>query len=141
MREITDTCRLVRELPLRPIRSEVELDRAIAMIDSLISRAEPQPGEEDYLDVPSDLVHRYEAEHDPIVPVSDAEMIRFLLDSNEMTQAELAQRSKIADSTISQILAEKRKLSRRHIAAVSRVFRVSAAVFFSEASEEFAEEN
>jgi HTH-type transcriptional regulator / antitoxin HigA len=125
--------RLVRELPLRPIGSEVELDRAIAMIDSLIGRAELQPEEEDYLDVLSDLVHRYEAEHDPIAPVSDAEMIRFLLESNEMTQAELAQRSKIAESTISEVLAYKRKLSRRHIAAVSRVFRVSPAVFFSEA--------
>jgi HTH-type transcriptional regulator / antitoxin HigA len=126
---------LVRALPLRPIRSGVELDRAIAMIDSLIIRVELDSGEEDYLEVLSDLVHRYEAEHDPITPVSDAEMIRFLLESNEMTQAELAHRSKIADSTISEILAEKRKLSRRHIAAVSRVFRVSPAVFFSEAIE------
>ena len=131
---------LVRQLPLRPISSDVELDRAIAMIDSLISRAELRPDEDDYLEVLSDLVHRYEAEHDPIEPVSDAEMIRFLLESNEMTQVELAQRSKIASSTISEILAERRKLSRRHIAAVSRVFRVSPAVFFSEASEGFAEE-
>ena len=77
----------------------------------------------------SDLVHRYESEHDPIAPVADAEMVRFLLESNDMTQAELAQRSKIAVSTISEILAEKRKLSRRHIAALSRVFRVSPAIF------------
>ncbi len=127
--------RLVRQLRLRPISTDVELDRAIAMIDSLISRAELQPDEEDYLDVLSDLVHRYEAEQDPSEPVSDSEMIRFLLQSNEMTQVELAQRSKIASSTISEILAERRKLSRRHIAAVSRVFRVSPAVFFSEAIE------
>ncbi len=127
--------RLVRELPLRPIGSGAELDRAIAMIDSLIGRADLQPDEEDYLDVLSELVHRHEAEHDPITPVSDAEMIRFLLESNEMTQAELAQRTKIAESTISEVLAYKRKLSRRHIAAVSRIFRVSPAVFFSEAVE------
>jgi HTH-type transcriptional regulator / antitoxin HigA len=126
---------LVRALPLRPIRSDAELDRAIAMIDSLISRAELNAGEEDYLDVLSDLVHRYESEHDPIAPVADAEMVRFLLESNNMTQAELAQRGKIADSTVSEILAGKRKLSRRHIAAVSQIFRVSPAIFFSVAIE------
>ncbi len=123
---------LVRVLPLRAIRSDIELDRAIAMIDSLIDQAELNRDEEDYLEVLSDLVHRYESEHDPIAPVPDAEMVRFLLESNDMTQAELAQRSKIAVSTISEILAEKRKLSRRHIAALSRVFRVSPAIFFSE---------
>jgi HTH-type transcriptional regulator / antitoxin HigA len=60
---------LVREFPLRPIRSDAELDRAIAIIDSLITRDDLKLGEEDYVDVLSDLVHRYEAEHDPIAPV------------------------------------------------------------------------
>jgi HTH-type transcriptional regulator/antitoxin HigA len=111
------------------------LDRAIAMIDSLLTRDDLDTGEDDYLDVLSDLVHRYEAEHDPIAPVADADMIRFLLESNDLTQTELAERSKIAESTISEILAGKRKLSRRHIAAFSRIFRVSPALFFPEAIE------
>jgi HTH-type transcriptional regulator/antitoxin HigA len=111
------------------------LDRAIAVIDSLITRDDLDSGQEDYLDVLSDLVHKYEAEHDPIAPVPDAEMVRFLLESNEMAQAQLAQRSGIAESTISEILAGKRKLSRRHIAAFSRIFHVSPAVFFPEAVE------
>ena len=126
---------LVRVLPLRPIGSDAELDRAIAVIDSLISKDALNQGESDYLDVLGDLVHKYEAEHDPIAPVSDADMIRFLLESNGMTQAELAVRSEIAESTISEVLAKKRKLSRRHIAAISLVFRVSPAIFFSDAIE------
>lgn len=52
-----------------------------------------------------------------------------------MSQTELAERSEIAESTISEILAGKRKLSRRHIAAFSMIFRVSPAVFFSETIE------
>ena len=123
---------LVHAFPLRPIRSDAELDRAITMIDSLIERDDLDSGEEDYLDVLSDLVHKYEAEHDPIAPVSDLDMVRFLLESNDMTQAELADRSEIAESTISEVVAGKRKLSRRHLAAVSRVFRVSPSVFFPE---------
>jgi HTH-type transcriptional regulator/antitoxin HigA len=111
------------------------LDRAIATIDSLIVRDDLESGEEDYVDVLSDLVHRYEAEHDPIAPVPDADMVRFLLESNDMSQAELAQRSEIAESTISEVLAGKRKLSRRHIAAFAKIFRVSPAIFFHEAIE------
>jgi HTH-type transcriptional regulator/antitoxin HigA len=79
---------LVRALPLRPIRSEAELDRAIAMIDSLLTRDDLEMGEEDYVDVLSDLVHKYEAEHDPIAPVTDADLVRFLLESNDMAQAD-----------------------------------------------------
>lgn len=123
---------LVHTFPLRPIRSDAELNSAIAMIDSLIDRDDLDPGEEDYLEVLSDLVHKHEAEHDPIEPVSDAVMIRFLLDSKDMTQTDLADRSKIAESTISEVLAGKRTLSRRHIAAVSKVFHVNPSIFFPE---------
>ena len=115
--------------------ARIELDLAIAVIDSLIAREDLDLEQEDYLDVLGDLVYKYEAEHNPLVAVSTLSMVRFLADSNEMTQTELAQRSGIAESTISAILAGKRKLSRRHIAALSRVFRVSTAVFFPEAEE------
>jgi hypothetical protein len=41
----------------------------------------------------------------------------------------------IAESPSSEIVAGKRKLSRRHIAALSGIFRVSPADFFHEAVE------
>jgi HTH-type transcriptional regulator / antitoxin HigA len=135
-RQVDDNyLKLVHAFPLRPIRSEAELDRAIEVIDSLVDRDDLDSGEEDYLDVLSDLVHKHEAEHDPIAPVADADLIQFLLESNDMTQSELAQRTGIAESTVSEILGRKRKLGRRHIAALSRVFRVSPALFFPEAPE------
>jgi HTH-type transcriptional regulator/antitoxin HigA len=124
---------LVRAFPLRPIRSDTDLDRAIEIVDSLIVRDDLDPGEDDYLDVLGDLIHKYEAAHDPIAPVPDAEMVRFLLESNDMAQTELARQSGIAESTISAVLAGKRKLNRLHITALSKVFRVSPAVFFHEA--------
>ena len=42
VRKGSDDCyiQLVRVVPLRPIRSDIELDRAIAMIDSLVDQAE-----------------------------------------------------------------------------------------------------
>jgi len=126
---------LVRRFPLRRLRSDAELDAALAIVHELVTRADLTPGESDYLDVLSDLVHTYETAEHPIGPASDAEVLRFLLESNEMDQTDLAQRSGIGDSTISEILSGKRKLNRRHIAAVSRVFHVSPAVFFPEAVE------
>ena len=122
---------LVRSFPLRPIRSDGDLDRAINLIDSLVDRDNLEPGEDDYLEVLSDLVLKYEAEHDPIAWVSDADLVRYLLESNGMSQADLAERSRIAELTISEVVAGKRKLSRRHIAAVASVFRVSPSIFFA----------
>ena len=81
---------LVCQVPLRPIRSEVELGRAIAMIDVLLDLDERSDSEADYLDVLSDLVEKYEDEHDPMPPVSGAEMLRFLIESQETTQAKVA---------------------------------------------------
>ena len=69
---------LVGQFPLRPIRSEKKLDRAIAMINSLLDRDRLSPAEADYLDVLGDLVERYEDKHHPIPDVSDGEMLRFL---------------------------------------------------------------
>src|SRR5262249_23102012 len=108
---------LVYQHPLRPIRSEEELDRAIDMMNSLLER-DRDPWEEDYLEVLSDLVERYEEAKHPLDPVSDADMLQHLIEAKEVTQAEVAAATGIAESTISAILRGKRKLARRHLAAL-----------------------
>jgi HTH-type transcriptional regulator / antitoxin HigA len=122
---------LVQQVPLRPIRSEEELDRAIAMIDALLDQERRNSDEEDYLDVLSDLVEKYEDEHEPMPPVVDAELLRFLIESQETTQAKVATATGISESTISEILAGKRELNRKHIEALSRHFHISPAAFLS----------
>lgn len=122
---------LVRRFPLRPIRSEDELARAIAVVDSLVDRDELDQDEQDYLDVLGDIVEKYEAEHDPMPPVSDAEMLRHLIDARGTTQARVAEETGIAESTISAILAGKRGLNRRHIEILARYFKVKPGVFIS----------
>src|SRR4051812_30091811 len=57
---------LVRRCPLLPIRSEAELDRAIARLDALSDRGRLAPDEREYLLVLAALVERYEDEHDPM---------------------------------------------------------------------------
>jgi HTH-type transcriptional regulator / antitoxin HigA len=122
---------LVRFFPLRPIRSDAELDRAIAVVNSLIDRNDLATDEEDYLDVLADLIHKFENETHPLPNVSEAEMLRYLIEARDITQLKLATDTGIAESTISQILSGKRALSRNHIATLSGYFKVSPAVFIS----------
>jgi HTH-type transcriptional regulator/antitoxin HigA len=123
---------LVRAFPLRPLRDDADLDRAITVIDSLLDRKTLGRDEEDYLDVLSDLVHKYETKAYPIGPVSDADLLRHLLEARGIAQADVAAGTGIAESTVSEVLAGKRKLNRRHIAALAKFFHVSPAVFIAE---------
>lgn len=54
---------LVQCVPLRPIRSEVELDEAINMANYLIDRPRIDADEKDYLAVLGGLNKEYESKH------------------------------------------------------------------------------
>jgi HTH-type transcriptional regulator/antitoxin HigA len=122
---------LVQHFPLRPIRNDAELDRAIAIVNSLIDRDERTEDEEDYLDVLGDLVRNYERAHHPIAPASDASLLRHLIEAQETTQTIVAKKTGIAKSTLSEIIAGQRMLNRTHITRLALFFKVSPAVFFS----------
>ncbi len=123
--------RLIRRFPLRPIRSEAELDRATAVIDELLDRDDLDPAEQDYLDVLGDLVERYEVEAHPIdaAGLTDAEMLAFLIEQKGVKQVDVARGAGVAESTVSEILAGKRKLSRGQVEKLARYFRVGPGVF------------
>ncbi len=120
---------LVTLFPLRPIRTDSELDAAVRVIDMLIDQGRRTNAEEDYLDVLSDLVEVYEDEHIPIEPVSDADMLQSFLDDWRLTQAQVAKATGIAESTISEVLSGKRKLNRKQIGKLAKYFRVSPEAF------------
>jgi HTH-type transcriptional regulator / antitoxin HigA len=122
---------LVHAFPLRPIRTDAELDQAIAMIDSLIDREPLEPDEQDYLDVLADQVEKYESERHPLPSVSEADMLRHLIEARDITQLKLATDTGIAESTISHILSGKRGMSRKHIEVLAGYFKVSPTVFIS----------
>ena len=120
---------LVRQFPLRPIRCDEELEEAVAVVDSLLSRRTLAPEEEDYLEVLGNLVECYEAEAHPMAPVPDAEMLRHLMEAKGVSQTEISEVTDIPVSTISEILGNKRSLNRAHIGKLARYFKVSPAVF------------
>jgi HTH-type transcriptional regulator/antitoxin HigA len=120
---------LVLRFPLRPIRSDKELDEAVRMVDSLLDRRDLAAEEEDYLEVLGDLVEQYETEAHPMPPVSDAAMLRHLIEAKGVSQTEISAATGIADSTISEVLKGKRSLNRSHIGKLARYFNVSPDVF------------
>ena len=120
---------LIHAFPLRPIRSDKELSDAVAVIDGLLDQKRLLPEERDYLDVLSGLVERYEKEQHPMPPVSDAEMLRHLIEAKNITQVQVARATGIAESTISAVLAGGRRLNREHIEKLARYFHVGGQAF------------
>ena len=115
--------RLVRQFPLTSIRDEEHLDTAQEMIDRLL--------EED-LDALTDLVETYENEHYFLPDASEAEVLRELLRANDLTEPDLAKKTKISRTTLAAVLSGQRQLSRPQIVTLSRYFGVSAAAFLPE---------
>jgi HTH-type transcriptional regulator/antitoxin HigA len=120
---------LVQRFPLRPIRSEEELEAAVRMVDSLLDRPSLTPEEDDYLEVLGDLIERYESSAHPMAPVSDADMLSHLIEAKGVSQTEISRATGIADSTISEIVRGKRSLNRSNIGKLARYFNVSPNVF------------
>jgi HTH-type transcriptional regulator/antitoxin HigA len=126
--------KLIRRCPLRPIRSDEDLDRAIAMVDTLGSRInELTADEHDYLDVLADLVEKYETVRYPEPEVDPLAMIRELIAARCITQADVARETGIAESMLSEILRGKRPMGRKTIETLSRFFHVDPGVFFPDA--------
>jgi len=120
---------LIRTCPLRPLRSEADLDEAIAILDGLAVKDALSAAEADYLAVLSDLVEQYEAEVSPLPPASDAEMLQHLLEAQAATPVEVAQATGIDAATLGAVLAGTHQLTREQIGALARHFQVSPSVF------------
>ena len=80
---------LVERMPLIPIRNKEHYDQVVALIDELVDRDSRTASEDDYLDVLSDLVIRYESEHVNFPEASAADLLRHLMEAHGMRPADL----------------------------------------------------
>jgi len=120
---------LIRTCPLRPLRSETDLDEAMALLDALVVKDTLSAAEADYLAVLSDLVEQYEAEVHPLPPASDAELLQHLLEAQSATLLEVVQATGIDATTLEAVLAGTQHLTREQIGKLTRYFQVSPSVF------------
>jgi HTH-type transcriptional regulator / antitoxin HigA len=119
--------KLVRAFPLRNIRSD-ELDAALAVAADLMAR-ELDDGGKDDLDALADIIEKYERAAHPIPDAPAADVLRLLMESNRLSQPQLAKAVAIAQSTLSAVLTGARALTADHIVKLARFFKVSPTVF------------
>ena len=120
---------LIRRHPLRPIGTEAEYDRAIAVLNELIDRPDRDADATDYLAALATLIERYEEDHDPIPSLSGPDMLRWLIEDRGLTQSEVAADAGLSASTISEVLAGKRGLGTKHVRALAAYFRLDPGLF------------
>ena len=75
------------------------------------------------------LIEAYEEEHHAIPDASPADVLRALMDANELRQKDLVPVFG-SESIVSEILHKKRQLNKAHIEKLSKRFHVSPSVFF-----------
>ncbi|MEL0590771.1 MAG: transcriptional regulator [Planktothrix rubescens PR222] len=120
---------LLTNFPPRPITSEEELELTQNMIDKLLDQGKLSQDEKDYLNVLGALVYEYEQQQEPIPDIYGVELLKSLIEDNELRQKDLVSIFK-TESIVSDILNGKRELTKRHIEELAQFFHVSPAVFF-----------
>jgi HTH-type transcriptional regulator/antitoxin HigA len=124
---------LVRRFPLRPIRSDSELERATAVLVKL-ARSKPDEemdsGERDYMEALAMLIQRFEqGRRDSALPRLDpVDRLKFLMEQQAMSVSDLG-RIIGSQPNASLILHRKRSMSKAQILKLARHFSVSAALF------------
>ena len=81
-------------------------------MDSLLG-IDRNDDEDDYLDVLGTLIRDYDLEHHPVPTLTQASVLRSLMEDRGITQAQLARETGIADSNINRMLSNQQGISRR----------------------------
>jgi len=115
---------------ITPIRNADHYDQVVALMNALIEDVgdnESHPNI-DLLDLVSQLVADYEAEHVDIPDAPPAAVLRYLMTEGGLAQADLKAELG-SQSVVSEILSGRRKINVRQAKALAERFRVSPSVF------------
>jgi HTH-type transcriptional regulator / antitoxin HigA len=102
--------------------------QALAVIDRLVERPARSAAEEVYLGALTDLVGTYENAHVAIPPTSGVDALRYLMQENGLSQADLAPLFG-APSIVSEVLSGKRRLALAYIQKLSAHFGLPVDTF------------
>ena len=114
---------------LRPIRSEKEYDHTVSLMNFLLDAVgdNEEHALSGLLDLVSELVEEYDANHFAIEASEPREVLRYLIEMRGLKQADLAEL--VPQSNLSAILAGKRKISATLAGKLAKYFNVSPAIF------------
>ena len=125
-----DYAGLVRLFPPRPIHDRVDLANATEIVDALAGH-DLTPDQEDYLDVLSDLVAKYEEGRASLrrARSTPLERLQYLMEQAGMTPSDLG-RLLGSRGLGSLVIRGRRQLSKTHIRILAEYFRLDPGYFF-----------
>lgn len=121
---------LLRYKP-RPVRNDREHRRALKDVEELIAQHGPSPpqAEGELIAVLSTLIESYELEVIPHRKPTPAETLEHLIESKQVTRAEVARATGIPRSTVSNVISGRRQISKENVRRLARYFHVDPSVF------------
>jgi HTH-type transcriptional regulator / antitoxin HigA len=112
-----------------PIHSEADADRVRAEVQTLVRTYPRTAGQEEYLSLLSQLLIAWESETVLPPSVLGVEVLRSLLEDNELPQSALVGPVFASPGIVSEILSGKRRLTLGHIRKLAAYFHTSPAIF------------
>ena len=117
---------------IAPIRDDAHYVELVRLADTLVDAigdTEQHPLL-DMLDLVSELIRAYDAEHFTVPDASPRNVLRFLMEQHDLTQSDLPEVGN--QSVISMLLSGSRQLNVRQIVALSARFHVPPGVFLEQ---------
>ena len=117
-------------LPLGAITSDKDYQRRVRVMDDLLDRIGANESHRlmPLLDLVSQRIEAYEAEHHTLPEASPAAVLAYLMEEHNLKQTDLAEELG-GQSVVSAILNGKREFNTRQVKALAKRFNVSPAVF------------
>lgn len=117
-------------MKLKVLKTERDHRAALVHVEALMARPDPDEAE---LELWSLLVEKYEEEHFPIETPDPIEAIRFRMEQEDLTPADL-QPYLQSKSKVSEVMNRKRPLSLSMIRALNKGLKIPAEVLVQESS-------
>ncbi len=124
---------LLLDFTPRPIRTDREYKRTMRRISRLMKKPKLSRAESELLELLATLAEQYESIEHPTPRASQPDLLAHLIDAQGVCQAEVARRSGVPRSIITNVLHGRRKLSQANIVRLARYFHVSPVEFIEDA--------
>ncbi len=113
----------------RKISSDEQYDRLADEVEKIDFDSNACPEERAYSGLATDLLLRYDQEFYPVPVLAPLDLLRHLMESNHISQAELGRLPGVARATASQIYHGQRGISKQVAIKLSQRFKLSVAAF------------
>lgn len=130
MSTATEYRRLLLKYVPEPIRSEKDYRRALLQLEKLMV-PHPDAAHSLLIEVFATLIENYESREYPTPQISPPEVLAHLLKSMDIKPAELAKATGIPAATLSNVLANRRGISKENAIKLSRYFGLSPVLFLA----------